>query len=351
VLGCAAVAAALACAPASAAAQGVLPPDCDPPTLTGQARQGAQLHGAADQTCFGLPFPTVTLQWLRCTSPGAGCTAVTAATTASSSDYTAQPADAGRVLTLRQVASNGAPPNDVDEVSTGIVEGPPSASFAVSPSVALPGQAIEFTSTSRDPDGDALSEAWDLDGDGAYDDASGTTVTHAFSTPGSHAVALRVTAGGEQATSFGTAVVAAEGAPGGGGGGSGGGHGGSGAKGGPAMLSPFPVVAIAGRLTHSGARVTLLSVRGPAKARVLVRCHGHGCPVRSMRARIGRSRKLRLRRFERRLRAGTLVEILVTGPGRVGKYARFKVRRGKPPARTDACLAPGSSRPTACPSR
>jgi hypothetical protein len=344
------VAAALACVPAPAAAQGVLPPSCDPPQVTGQARQGAQLHGEGGG-CSVLSFATVTLQWFRCTSATGGCAAVTAASTGASSDYTAQAADAGRWLMLRQVASNGVPPDDVDEVFTGMIEGPPSASFTVAPGVAMPGQAVAFTSTSADPDGDALSEAWDLDGDGAYDDATGHSASRSFPGPGSYPVALRVTAGGESATSFGTAVVAAAQGPGGSQGGDSGGRGGSGGRGRPALLAPFPVVAIGGRLTRAGARLTLLTVRGPVGARVLARCRGRGCPARWIRGRVGRSRKLRLRRFERWLRAGTVLEVLVTGPGRVGKYSRFTIRRGKPPARKDACVAPGSTRPSACPSR
>ena len=46
---------------------------------------------------------------------------------------------------------------------------------------------------SDDPDGDPLAFAWDLDGDGAFDDGIGRRVTATFSTPGEVEVRVRVT--------------------------------------------------------------------------------------------------------------------------------------------------------------
>jgi N-acetylneuraminic acid mutarotase len=51
-------------------------------------------------------------------------------------------------------------------------------------------------STSSDPDGDALTYAWDLNNDGQYDDASGVTVTTSFNQVGEHVIRLRVTEDG-----------------------------------------------------------------------------------------------------------------------------------------------------------
>jgi len=117
----------------------------------------------------------------------------------------------------------------------------------------------------------------------------------------------------------------------------------------PAKLDPFPVVVIAGRQNRRTTRVTELSIRGPRNARVSLRCLGEGCPVRRVRATIGASKRLRLRRAERVYRAGTAIEIRVTGRDRVGKYTKVRFRSGRTPRRSDSCLQPGERSPSPCP--
>jgi Big-like domain-containing protein len=121
------------------------------------------------------------------------------------------------------------------------------------------------------------------------------------------------------------------------------------------LLSPFPIVHIAGRLTGRGATLRFLTVEAPAGSRVEVRCRGEGCPRRRQshvapgRAGAKGLRLVTFPRFARALRAGVVLEIRITRSGRIGKYTRFVIRRNKSPRRTDSCLMPGKSKPTACP--
>ena len=57
----------------------------------------------------------------------------------------------------------------------------------------------------------------------------------------------------------------------------------------------------------------------------------------------------RLWSYEGMLRAGARLVIRVTRPGYIGKHTTIRIRRGKTPARTDRCLFPGATAPTACP--
>jgi hypothetical protein len=111
------------------------------------------------------------------------------------------------------------------------------------------------------------------------------------------------------------------------------------------LLDPFPVVRIRGRLTATGARVTLLTVRATRGARITARCRGRTCPVR----RVAVAAPTRLRAFERHLRANTRLEITVRKRDHIGKWTIIKIRRGSPPRRSDRCLYPGVRRPVRCP--
>jgi hypothetical protein len=93
-------------------------------------------------------------------------------------------------------------------------------------------------------------------------------------------------------------------------------------------------------------------VRTARGALVSVRCRGAGCPRGAIRARVHTARRpLRIRRLERGLGAGAVIEIRVTMHGHTGKYTRFVIRRGAPPARRDLCVSPASARPISCPTR
>jgi hypothetical protein len=112
-------------------------------------------------------------------------------------------------------------------------------------------------------------------------------------------------------------------------------------------LFGLTVVRIRGKVTGSGARITLLSVRAPSGARVTVGCTGSGCPVRRSSARAAR-RATVFPRFHRYLRAGVTLQVTVTKAGYVGRYTRFRIRGGVAPARVDGCLTAGSTRSAPC---
>ena len=139
-------------------------------------------------------------------------------------------------------------------------------------------------------------------------------------------------------------------APGGGNsGGSGGDSDDTPPAGGFRKLRPFPVVVLEGRVMRRRTRISRLIVRGPRGATVSVRCRGRGCARRRLRARLGSSRRIRLRPFQRTFRAGATIEIRVTGRRAIGKFTRIRIRARRPPSRRDMCLVPGAARPSRCP--
>jgi PKD domain len=231
----------------------------------------------------------------------------------------------------------------------------PDVDFVVTPSAPAEGMLASYVAvlSSGDPN---LSVEWDFDGDAAgVFEAQGASVSHVYTTPGEKQVTMRVVKEGEvkdvvtktvavtprpasvpappadpppgapSPTAPDPALIEA-----------------------PSLMTPFPVVRIAGQLLPWGARVRLLAVTAPPRAVVTARCHGDGCPLRSLRRR-SRAQQVRLRAFERRLVGGIRLEILVRQRGFVGKYTRFRIRDGvRPPLRDDRCLLPGRRVPVGC---
>jgi hypothetical protein len=129
---------------------------------------------------------------------------------------------------------------------------------------------------------------------------------------------------------------------------------------GPSLLSPFPVVRISGKFTSRGVLLRLFQISVRDGMKVVIRCAPRRlCPfarhsrtaTRGLKYQVRSAKFIRVRRLERRLlRAGIKLEVFITKPGLIGKYTRFKIRKSKPPRRTDRCLPPNSSKPVACPS-
>jgi glucose/arabinose dehydrogenase/PKD repeat protein len=71
---------------------------------------------------------------------------------------------------------------------------PPIAVATANPTSGAAPLTVAFDGTgSSDADGDALTYAWDLDGDGAFDDAATATASFTYSQPGTYNATLRVT--------------------------------------------------------------------------------------------------------------------------------------------------------------
>ncbi len=223
---------------------------------------------------------------------------------------------------------------------------PPTASFVYAPAQPLAGNAVSLFATSTDPDSQIESHSWDLDGDGSFDDATGSTASLTFPLPGSYRIGLEVADGqGSSAVAHETLLV---GAP-------------TAASARLArLLSPFPIIRVAGSIRKRGIRLGTFTVSAPIGATVAIRCAGGGCPFRRhtriadgppATAQLPTSMRLvRVRPLERRLlRTGVIVRVFVTKPGAIGKYTRFRVRKRRPPFRTDRCLTPGSALPVQCP--
>jgi PKD domain len=213
----------------------------------------------------------------------------------------------------------------------------PDAGFSLSPEDPPAGQQVRFASSSCDPDGRLERHAWDFDGDGAFDDAEGPVVFQTFPRRGPHDIGLEVTAtGGATDRTRRTVFVDTEYAL-------------------PRpeedrLMSPYPVVRIAGRLTSRGTRIRVLSVsRAPTCAVVKVSCRGRSCPARRVTRFMGRRGQLRFKSFQRLLRPGAALTVRVSKGDAIGKYTQFRIRSAKAPRRSDKCLQPGETKGSACP--
>ena len=200
---------------------------------------------------------------------------------------------------------------------------PPTASFEFSPRPARAGEKLGLASTSSDPDSPIVDTAWDLDGDGEFDDASGPTAQLRAPKHGTLTVGLKVVDSGGVSDQV-TDSVPLRGRP-------------------RKLLAPFPVVRLAGELKQNGnTEIDRLSVRAPKGSDVTVGCHGRSCPFRS-RTRAVKKHRVGFPGLERVLRPGVVIRVYVTdsaqgrkvhqlqAPGREGPKAHRQVPEGRAP--------------------
>jgi hypothetical protein len=205
----------------------------------------------------------------------------------------------------------------------------PTAAFTIVPANPVAREPVTFTSTAADPDGPIVAQQWDLNGDGAYDNASGEVSQYVWPRPGTYPVALLVTDRDGAIAVAQTSVVVAP-RP-------------------PRLFHPAPVVRFVGSPTRRGARLELLSVTAPRGARVGIRCRGGKCPYKRKRF-VSPGKRHTLRALHRAFGARTVIEIRVTRPETIGKFTRLRFRRERRPARLDRCLNPGQpNKLIACP--
>jgi PKD repeat protein len=229
----------------------------------------------------------------------------------------------------------------------------PVSAFTLSPASPRVGEPVTFNSTARDPDGSIVAYAWDLDGDGKYDDGTGASVQTTFLTPGGRTVALRVaddklavnvafrtlmvqpaapaaaTTSAPATASPGIAVLPVGAVR-------------------PQLRQPELTVRIRGKILPTTVRVLSLSVKAPTGFKARVWCAGRGCPFSKAVRRV-RNGFARFSQLQRTLRPGTIIRVTVTKPDNWGRYTSLRLRRGAAPDRMDRCLRGESTRPVRCP--
>lgn len=222
---------------------------------------------------------------------------------------------------------------NVDEVinkrTVTVQNRPPVAAFSVTPPAPMVGDVVTMSSTASDADGPIITQSWDLDGDTLFDDASGAAAAVIYPQPGTYPVALQVV---DRDGVTAQAITWIEVLP----------HP-------PTLLSPLPIVRVDGTLRPSGVVLRRFAISAPLGVQIAIRCRGGGCPY-LRKGFTTRKERTRMHSLERRFHAGAVIEVLITGQDRIGKYTRLRVRRGVLPARVDRCLLPGAARPVRCPS-
>jgi hypothetical protein len=207
--------------PAQSAATAVVQPppsppaNTTPPAITGSAVQG-QVLSATQGAWTGSPTGYAT-QWQRCDGSGAGCAAISGAT---SSSYTVAAADVGSTLRVQVTATNAGGSTPASSAATAVVTVPPPPANTTPPAItgsAVQGQVLSATQGAWTGSPTGYATQWQrCDGSGAgcaaIAGATGSSYSVAAADVGS-TLRVQVTAtnagGSTPASSAATVVVTA----------------------------------------------------------------------------------------------------------------------------------------------
>jgi hypothetical protein len=333
---------------AQTAAVSVKPPaNTAGPTISGSAARGITLT-ANKGTWAGTTPLNFTYQWIRCDSNGANCNDIPSETGAT---YKLEQVDVGNKVKVRVTATGPESSASADSAPTAVVTQPVAPTNQGAPSIA--GTTSEGNALFASPGfwaGTApigFAYKWSRCSTSGCTDVPGFGQVYGL-TAADVGKRVRVTvtasnlAGSATAESALSAVIAARATtpppttpP---------------KKKKPTKLKPFPKVQIGGIVAPAGAFLNVFRiVNAPKGSKIAVRCKGRVCPFKSTKLTARKKRVSVKRILGRPLFVGTVIEVRITKKGFVGKYVRFKIRSNRAPARTDACLQPGKTKPSKCP--
>jgi hypothetical protein len=325
----------------------VAPTNDSPPAVSGPARWGATLTSTNGGWSSLTPIEEYERQWYRC-STTSSCTPIPYAI---GTGYTLTGAEVGSLIRVRVRARNAvgwSEPAYSSFTARVVTDPPDNASPPRFFGEARQGEVLTRSSYGSwsNPTPTSYSRQWlRCDASGGSCAAIAGAIGDAYELSADDvgkAIRLRVRAAGPygnaEALSDPSAVVVQKAAPA---------PRSPSTQPRPKRLRPFPKIIVAGRLSSRGALFRQVVVRGPRNVTVRVSCRGRGCPYRKRSYRM-RRRRLRIRALERAFGGGAVIVLRVVKRGRIGKYTRIRIRRGRIPARTDRCLVPGSSRPRSC---
>jgi PKD repeat protein len=172
------------------------------PKIAGTAVRGATLveeHGLWKNEPTSYQY-----EWLRCESEGTGCVVVPSAIAAT---YVVAKADVGKVLEVKEFASNpGGSAGPATSKATAVVGEPELLASAGDAVSAIQGTPVTLDGSGSTPAGDIEHYRWEF-GDGQSLEGTSATVSHEYAEAGSYTAKLTVSSGASNGTSTATVTI------------------------------------------------------------------------------------------------------------------------------------------------